>query len=383
MLPTPEHAPIAPLSPYGASKAAAETYMQLFTRLHGLSTLALRMANVYGPRQDPHGEAGVVAIFTGAAREGRTATIYGDGAQTRDYVHVTDVVAAFVAAGRSPVTGVLNVSTGHETSVAELAQLLGLRDRARARPRGGDRALVPGPDRGRAEPRLARADVARRRPRNARMSFPQIPLFDLRLEEEDVEAVLDVLRSGWLTMGPRTAEFEAAFAEHLGAKHAVAVSSCTAALHLAYLAAGVGPGDEVIVPAMTFAATAAAAVYCGATPVFAEIAGPHDLSLDPEDVAAQHHARARRPSASCTSPATPRRCDELRALCDEHGRGADRGRRARAGRARRRPRARHVRARRRVQLLLQQGARVRRGRAAGHRRRRRRGARARAAQPGR
>ena len=92
VLPTPEHAPIAPLSPYGASKAAAETYMQLFTRLHGLSTLALRMANVYGPRQDPHGEAGVVAIFTGAAREGRTATIYGDGAQTRDYVHVSDVV---------------------------------------------------------------------------------------------------------------------------------------------------------------------------------------------------------------------------------------------------------------------------------------------------
>jgi len=119
------------------------------------------------------------------------------------------------------------------------------------------------------------------------VSFPQIPLFDLRLEEEDVEAVLDVYRSGWLTMGPRTAEFEQAFAEHLGVKHAVAVSSCTAALHLAYLAAGVGPGDEVIVPAMTFTATAAAAIYCGATPVFAEIAGPHDLSLDPADVAAK------------------------------------------------------------------------------------------------
>jgi dTDP-4-amino-4,6-dideoxygalactose transaminase len=116
------------------------------------------------------------------------------------------------------------------------------------------------------------------------MSFPQIPLFDLRLDDEDVEAVLDVLRSGWLTMGPKTAEFEAAFADHLGVRHAVAVSSCTAALHLAYLAAGVGPGDEVIVPAMTFAATAAAALYCGATPVFAEIAGPHDLSLDPADV---------------------------------------------------------------------------------------------------
>src|SRR3954468_23353111 len=118
-------------------------------------------------------------------------------------------------------------------------------------------------------------------------TFPDIPVFDLRLTEGDVAAVMEVLRSGWLTMGPRTAAFEEAFAAHLGVKHAVAVSSCTAALHLAYLAAGVGPGDEVIVPAMTFTATAAAAIYCGATPVFAEIAGPHELSLDPEDVAAK------------------------------------------------------------------------------------------------
>src|SRR5690242_14577701 len=118
-------------------------------------------------------------------------------------------------------------------------------------------------------------------------SFPEVPLFDLHLPPEDIEAVLDVLRSGWLTMGPRTAAFESAFADHLGARHAVAVSCCTAALHLAYLGAGVGPGDEVIVPAMTFAATAAAVIYCGATPVFADIAGPHDLSLDPADVAAR------------------------------------------------------------------------------------------------
>src|SRR5262245_65552852 len=111
------------------------------------------------------------------------------------------------------------------------------------------------------------------------MSFPEIPLFDLRLEEEDIEAVLDVLRSGWLTMGPKTAEFERAFAAHLNAKHAVAVSSCTAALHLAYLAAGVGPGDEVIVPAMTFTATAAAVRHCGATPLIADIVGPSDFGI--------------------------------------------------------------------------------------------------------
>ena len=101
----------------------------------------------------------------------------------------------------------------------------------------------------------------------------------------------ETLRSGWLTMGPRTPAFEEAFAEHLGARHAVAVSSCTAALHLAYLAAGVGPGDEVIVPVVHVrrhrgrgASTAAA------TPVFADIVSPRRPELDPEDVERPHHA---------------------------------------------------------------------------------------------
>jgi dTDP-4-amino-4,6-dideoxygalactose transaminase len=111
-----------------------------------------------------------------------------------------------------------------------------------------------------------------------------IPLFDIRLAEEEVEAVAETLRSGWLTMGPRTARFEEAFADQLGVRHAVAVSSGTAALHLACLAAGIGPGDEVIVPAITFVATANAVRYCGGTPVFADILGQHDLSLDPADV---------------------------------------------------------------------------------------------------
>lgn len=115
-------------------------------------------------------------------------------------------------------------------------------------------------------------------------AFPELPLFDLRLRERDLQAVAETLRSGWLTMGPRTAAFEEAFAAQLGARHAVALSSCTAALHLAYLAAGVGPGDEVIVPSFTFAATAAAAVYCGARPVFAEIVSRERPSLDPADV---------------------------------------------------------------------------------------------------
>jgi dTDP-4-amino-4,6-dideoxygalactose transaminase len=148
-------------------------------------------------------------------------------------------------------------------------------------------------------------------------SFPELPLFDLRLEPQDLEAVAETLRSGWLTLGPRTAAFEEAFAAQLGAKHAIALSSCTAALHLAYLAAGVGPGDEVIVPAFTFAATAAAALYCGATPVFAEISSRELPSIDPADV---ERLITPRTKAVCAvhyaGYAAP--VDQLKALCDAH-----------------------------------------------------------------
>jgi UDP-glucose 4-epimerase len=126
-LPTPESAPLEPFSPYGASKAAAETYLELFSRLYGLSTMALRFGNVFGPRQDPHGEAGVVAIFAGAAAEGRPVTVYGDGTQTRDYIYVSDVVSAALAAASSDATGAVNVGTGVETSVLELVDAIGTR----------------------------------------------------------------------------------------------------------------------------------------------------------------------------------------------------------------------------------------------------------------
>jgi dTDP-4-amino-4,6-dideoxygalactose transaminase len=149
-------------------------------------------------------------------------------------------------------------------------------------------------------------------------TFPELPLFDLRLEEQDLEAVAQTLRSGWLTLGPRAGEFEQAFAAHLGARHAIVLSSCTAALHLAYLAAGVGPGDEVIVPSFTFAATAAAALYCGATPVFAEIVSRERPSLDPEDVARRITPRTK---AVCVVhyAGYAAAADRLRELCDAHG----------------------------------------------------------------
>jgi UDP-glucose 4-epimerase len=127
--PTPEDAPAAPISPYGASKAAAETYLALYHRLHGLSTCSLRLANVYGPRQNPLGEGGVVAIYCHAAREKQPVRVFGDGRQTRDFVYVGDVAAAFVAASRSDAPGPYNVGTGQETSVLELVERLGLEAR--------------------------------------------------------------------------------------------------------------------------------------------------------------------------------------------------------------------------------------------------------------
>src|SRR4051794_4810286 len=101
------------------------------------------------------------------------------------------------------------------------------------------------------------------------------------MEPEDLAAVEAVLRSGRLRAGEQVEAFEREYAQHIGVRHAVALSSCTAALHLAYLAAGVGPGDDVVVPAITFAASAAAVLYCGGTPVFADVLGAPDVGGGP------------------------------------------------------------------------------------------------------
>jgi UDP-glucose 4-epimerase len=124
VLPTPEDHPIRPLAPYGQSKYAAEGYCALYTRLHGLSTVSLRYGNVYGPRQDVHGEAGVVAIFCGYLIEGKTPIVFGDGRQTRDWVEVGDVVRANLLAADSDVCGPFNIGHGRETSVLDLLDAL-------------------------------------------------------------------------------------------------------------------------------------------------------------------------------------------------------------------------------------------------------------------
>jgi UDP-glucose 4-epimerase len=123
-LPFGEDAPVEPLSAYGQSKFAAEGYLALYERLYGLSSVALRLGNVYGPRQDPLGEAGVIAIFCGKLQAGERPTVFGDGTQTRDYIYVGDVVAAALAAEEAEATGPINIGTGVETDVLELARVL-------------------------------------------------------------------------------------------------------------------------------------------------------------------------------------------------------------------------------------------------------------------
>jgi len=121
-LPLTEDASVRPDAPYGQGKLGAEGYVALYRNLHGLRTVSLRFANVYGPRQNPLGESGVVAIFCGRLANGGRPTVYGDGMQTRDYLYVDDAVAALIAAANSDVGGEFNIGTGVETSVVDLAE---------------------------------------------------------------------------------------------------------------------------------------------------------------------------------------------------------------------------------------------------------------------
>jgi UDP-glucose 4-epimerase len=123
-IPSPEDALTLPESPYGVAKLCAEHYVGLYNRLHGTRHSVLRLANVYGPRQDPAGEAGVIAVFCARVLAGQSPVIYGDGTQTRDYVYVGDVVRAFLAAAGHPQPGTWNVGTGTETTVLDLIAVI-------------------------------------------------------------------------------------------------------------------------------------------------------------------------------------------------------------------------------------------------------------------
>ena len=124
-VPTPETVQPEPMAPYGTSKLCAEQYLAMYRRLYGLSTVAMRFGNVYGPRQDPHGEAGVIAIFCGRLRDGRRPTVYGTREQTRDYIYVSDVVSGLIAAAGCDAGGAINLGTEEETTVLRIVELLG------------------------------------------------------------------------------------------------------------------------------------------------------------------------------------------------------------------------------------------------------------------
>jgi UDP-glucose 4-epimerase len=125
VLPTPEDHPTRAISPYGVSKVTAERYLECWTGMSPMTGMSLRLANVYGPRQQADGEAGVVAIFARRLLSGTPCRIYGDGEQTRDYVYVGDVAEAALSALARDAAGVVNVGTGRETSVNTLYRLMG------------------------------------------------------------------------------------------------------------------------------------------------------------------------------------------------------------------------------------------------------------------
>ncbi|MFI1912332.1 NAD-dependent epimerase/dehydratase family protein [Nocardia sp. NPDC020380] len=135
-LPVQQETAANPVSPYAAAKVAGEYYLHAYTGLYGMSGVSLALANVYGPHQDPHGEAGVVAIFGSALLTGRPTAIFGDGSATRDYIYVSDVVDAFVRAAAAPpdVAGTFNVGTGLQTSTLQLHELIAQAIGVRARP---------------------------------------------------------------------------------------------------------------------------------------------------------------------------------------------------------------------------------------------------------
>jgi UDP-glucose 4-epimerase len=125
-LPVDESAQVDPLSPYAAAKLAGELYLRAYAGMYGIAPICLALANVYGPRQNPHGEAGVIALFGSAMISGQPVTVYGDGSAARDYVYVDDVVDAFVRAGgaSTETTGTYNIGTGQRTTVTEVHRLI-------------------------------------------------------------------------------------------------------------------------------------------------------------------------------------------------------------------------------------------------------------------
>ncbi|MFI8965789.1 aminotransferase class I/II-fold pyridoxal phosphate-dependent enzyme [Streptomyces sp. NPDC053493] len=350
---------------YGAAKAFNEGMLRSFHAMYGLDYVALRYFNVYGPRMDIHGLYTEVLIrWMERIEAGEPPLILGDGTQTMDFVDVRDIARANILATRADLTDeVFNVASATETSLRELADALldvmgsdlepvhgparavngvtrRLADTTLAEQRLGFKAEIDlrtglkdlvdwwraekgatATDAERAEKDAAATDAERAEKdapaTDAERAPARIPVMVPWLGEEEATAAAEAVRSGWVAQGPRVAAFEQAFAERVGARHGVAVSSCTTALHLALVALGIGPGDEVVVPSLSFIATANAVRYVGAAPVFADV----DLATGNLTAAGVDAVRTARTKAVLVvhQGGVPADVAALRAACDGWG----------------------------------------------------------------
>jgi len=336
--PMDENHPTFPETVYGAAKLAGDAYARAYHQTYGLPTVVVRPFNNFGPRSHHEGDSGeVIPRFVVWALHGRQPVIFGDGSQTRDFIFVEDTAhwMCRVAECDALVGQTINLASGIETSVNELATII-YREVTGAHPTSEFQPRRPGDVlRHLADIRLAQqlldfrtrisvqAGIKRlvehfesqqrggvsllsqistvnwqpvgdesaglesqsRRTAHVTSTTTSIPITKPLLGPEEEAAAASTIRSGWLTQGSKVAQFERAVADYCGAEHAVAVSNCTTALHLALLVAGLGPGDEVICPSMSFIATCNSIRHTGAMPVFAEV-DSRTFNLDPSAVEA-------------------------------------------------------------------------------------------------
>ena len=309
---------------YGAAKTFNEGLLRSFNDMYGLDYVALRYFNVYGPRMDVHGAYTEVFIrWMERIAAGEPPVIFGDGQQTMDFVYVGDVARANVLAAQRRVDDeVFNVASGIETSLAGSRRSAAAGHGLGPEPEHGPSARsIPCPaSRRHAEGRSALLGFGRSRARRGtararRLVAARAAACNVAMQRHAIG--FPIARPcigrerrrrrraahpvGWVTQGPEVAAFEREFAGYVGAPYACAVSNCTTALHLALLAVGVGPGDEVITVSHSFIATANAIRYCGATPVFVDIEPGPTTSIPPVVERGDHTAHARRSCASTRS----------------------------------------------------------------------------------
>jgi len=331
-VPMTEEHPTSPKTVYGSSKLAGECYARAYHDTYGFPTVVVRPFNTYGPRCHHEGDSGeVIPKFMLRGMAGRTMIVFGDGTQTRDFTHVSDSARGILLAGSADNTIGETVNLGHggEISIndlaAEVGRVLGFEtppiERIEQRP-GDVLRLYADMSKARAlcgyQPLITLGEglsnlrdwyrsqavspevlLEKESVRNWQAEPPApktervfVPVAKPYMGEAEANATRRPILSGWVTQGPEVAAFEQEFAAVAGAPHACAVSNCTTALHLALLALGVGPGDEVVTVSHSYIATANAIRYCGATPVFVDIE-PVTYNLNPGLVEAAISERTR------------------------------------------------------------------------------------------